>query len=149
MTYWLTGSEELDDPRFRKAGPAAIGLYVWSGEWCMDQVRYRPAKIPAEWFIPDHWVRSWPNGARVAARLVSTGLWERVEGGYRFGWIRPENTADHVRAERKRKATEKARQRAEKRLLSPPCLQETYRGDTPPDFTARDSRKKREHGDDQ
>jgi hypothetical protein len=36
-------------------------------------------------------VKGWPSGLRAAGRLVEVGLWERVQGGYRFVWIRDQN----------------------------------------------------------
>jgi hypothetical protein len=150
MTYWLIGDEEPEDHRFIQAGPGACGLYFMAGAWCMRQIRYRPeSEIPPEWFIPDHYVRSWPNGARLAARLVHTGLWVSVEGGYYFTWIQPDNTADHVRGERKRERDKWARRQAAKRLLDPPTPQGSYRGEFIPENGVRDSRKKWEQGDDQ
>ena len=101
MTFWQIGDEEPEDPRFVAAGPGACGLYHMAGAWCMRQVRYRPEiEVPPEWFVPDRWVRGWPNGARLANRLVDVGLWARVRGGYHYAWIRPGNTADYVRDKR-------------------------------------------------
>jgi len=138
--FWNIGDEEPDDPRFTQAGPGACGLYFMAGAWCLRQVRWRPeAEIPGEWFIPDRWVRGWPNGARLAARLVAVGLWTATTGGYYFEWIRPENTPDAVRADRKRKRAKKARQRARAdRVTGGHVYRGTYTGDmTPPAIDAR------------
>lgn len=103
MTYWHIGDEEPEDPRFVTAGPGACGLYFMAGAWCLRQVRYRPEnEIPGEWLISDRWVRGWPNGVRLAGRLVDVGLWLRVQGGYEYGWLQQRNTADAVRTNRKK-----------------------------------------------
>jgi len=113
VTFWYIGDEEPEDPRFIQAGPAACGLYHMTGAWCLRQVRYRPEReIPAEWFIPETWVRGWPNGIRLANRLLIVGLWIEVGGGYSYGWIRWQNTPEAVRRERKRQTAKKARQRS-------------------------------------
>jgi hypothetical protein len=116
MTFWLTGDEEPDDERFR-AVPGGLGLYAGAGAWCMSKVRYRPeAEIPAEWFVPYHFIKWWPNGPRIAAGLERQSIWERARdadrNGYRFGWIRSQNTPDAVRRQRKHEREKKAKQRA-------------------------------------
>lgn len=101
MTFWQIGDEEPEDPRFIAAGPGACGLYHMAGAWCMRQVRYRPeSEIPREWIVPDRWVKGWPNGVRLANRLMTSGLWYRVHGGYGYAWIRPSNNTDYVREKR-------------------------------------------------
>lgn len=109
MSWWWTGAEENDDPRFRAAGAEGCGLYTMAGAWCYAQVYYKPESvIPPEWIVPDHYVRGWPGGPRIAKKLCAVGLWERAMGGYRFVWIRDQNTADHERARRKRERDKKA-----------------------------------------
>ena len=103
MTFWEIGDEESEDPRFIEAGPAACGLYFMAGSSCMRRIRYRPEiEIPDEWFISDRWVRGWPNGARLAGRLVDAKLWLRVPGGYQYAWIQPRNTPNAIRTKRKK-----------------------------------------------
>jgi hypothetical protein len=112
MTFWHTGDEEHEDPRFR-AVPGGLGLYVTAGSWCMSRVRYRPeAELPAEWFIPDEWVKGQPSGRRIAAGLERQCVWERLDGGYRYAWIRYQNTPDYVRRQRKREREKKAKRHA-------------------------------------
>ena len=108
MTFWNIGDEEHEDERFR-AVPGGFGLYHGAGSYCLGQVRGRRIELPAEWFVPDHFVRGWDNGhgPAIAKGLVSVGLWEQVRGGYRFAWIRDSNTPDRVREVRKRWRTEK------------------------------------------
>jgi hypothetical protein len=102
VTFWNVGDEEHSDPRFVRAGQGSFELYHKAGSWCMGQVRGRPeAEIPIEWFIPDEWVKGQRNGPRIAKGLIAQGMWERVDYGYRFGWIRDGNTTDYVRKRRK------------------------------------------------
>jgi hypothetical protein len=113
MSYYILGDEEHDDRRFLDAGPGALELYVRALGWCMHEVRYRPeAEIPAVWFIPIEWVRGQHQGVRLANRLVDQGVFGRVDGGYRFDWIRWRNTPDAVRRQRKRERDKKAKRDA-------------------------------------
>ena len=116
MSFWFIGDEECDDPRFHQAGAGACGLYFMAGSQCMRGVYKRD--LPAEWFVPDHWVRRWPNGARAAGRLVQVGLWERADGGYYYKWIRPQNTPDALRATREMERKKKDRARTAARRAS-------------------------------
>jgi hypothetical protein len=113
VSFWFIGDEEVDDPRFYEAGLAARGLYYAAGGQCMREARGRP--LPAEWFIPDRWVRGWPNGQRTAGRLVQVGLWERVDGGYCFAWIRPQNTPAALKANRAKELRKWEQKQARKR----------------------------------
>jgi hypothetical protein len=113
MTWWLIGDEESEDQRFR-AVPGGFGLYHAAGSWCMGQIRgVRDEQLPIEWFIPDHWIKGWPSGARIAQGLESVGLFKRISGepGYRYGWIRQQNTVAHVREMRRREREKKRGQR--------------------------------------
>lgn len=134
MTFWEIGDEEPEDPRFVSAGPGACGLYFMAGAWCMRQVRYRPEnEIPDEWLIPDRWVRGWPNGVRLAGRLVDVGLWIQVDGGYRYGWLQPRNAAESVRTKRKKErdkwAAKAARRRTDDSSYYEPTPQGSYTGE--------------------
>ncbi|MGH3382670.1 MAG: hypothetical protein ACRDP6_48875 [Actinoallomurus sp.] len=57
------------------AGNAAMGLWVRAGSWCAQQL--------TDGIVPNDMIASLGNTAQ-AKRLVAAGLWERVEGGYRF-----------------------------------------------------------------
>jgi hypothetical protein len=130
MTFWLTGEEEHNDPRF---ATSTLGLYTRAGSWCMNQVRHRPMReIPPEWFVPDWLVKGW-GATRLANELVAQGIWEPVVGGWRYAWIRHPNTADYLRGERKRQSTKKHRQRQAMSLGDlTECPLGTYTGDTAP-----------------
>jgi hypothetical protein len=78
-------------------------------------VRGTRGELPAEWFIPDHFIRGWDDGRgpRIAKALERVGILARVdhgelERGYRFVWIRECNTPETVRKLRKRWRDEKS-----------------------------------------
>lgn len=128
MSFWFTGDEEPDDQRFRDAGLAACGLYQMAGAACMGKVRNQRTPLPARWFVPDHLVRSWPNGARSAARLVRVGLWERTDGGYFYVWIRKQNTPEALRANRAKELRKWERKQTRKRATELPAVRPHLRG---------------------
>lgn len=74
------------------AGNAAIGLWARAGSFSMQQL--------TDGFIPDHVIPSLGKKAE-ATRLVQVGLWERVDGGYRFHqWSERQPSKQQVEAER-------------------------------------------------
>lgn len=90
-------------PEVTRAGTAAFGLYCRCGAWCARNLQdgFVPSEIAAAYGTPE-----W------AARLVSAGLWETVEGGYRMPHYLDRNeSAEQVRRRRKADATRKARWR--------------------------------------
>jgi hypothetical protein len=129
MTFWLTGDEEHNDPRFTTS---SLGLYTRAGSWCMNQVRYRPEhEIPPEWFIPTSLVKVW-RATRQANDLVENGVWEPVVDGWRYLWIRHQNTADAIRSQRKREREKKAHKTGNSPGELPPIPLGTYRGESAP-----------------
>jgi hypothetical protein len=85
------------------AGNAALGLWVRAGSWCAREL--------TDGFVPDHMLTA--LGTRPQAkRLVAVGLWERVDGGYRFWqWNDPGRQPTRNQVEQKRAA---ARERMRK-----------------------------------
>ena len=65
-------------PKARRAGLEAIGLWALAGSHGMDYWN--------EGFVPEWFVTSWPNGKKLAARLVSASLWEVGEKNGEQGW---------------------------------------------------------------
>ena len=128
VSFWFTGDEEPKDQRFRDAGLAACGLYQMAGAQCMREVRNQREALPAKWFVPDHFVRSWPNGARVAARLVQVGLWERTDDGYFYAWIRQQNTPEALRDKRAKELQKWERKQTRKRASELPEARPHLRG---------------------
>ena len=68
--FWNTGDEEHSDEKFRAAGLDGFGLYTAAGSWCLGDIRGKRGDLPAVWFVPDWFVRSWPSGIKAAKRLV-------------------------------------------------------------------------------
>jgi hypothetical protein len=112
MTFWNVGDEECKDPDFL-ANPAAAGMYYLAGSWCMSEIHNRRGDdaIPADWFIPDWWVASFPKGKQLANYLVKVGKWKHVQAGYAYLIIQPGNTPEAVRRIRKHDRDKKSRQR--------------------------------------
>ncbi len=77
------------------ASPAALGLWVVAGSWSGANL--------SDGFVPDHVLpRLLPDSASLAKELVSTGLWKRTRGGYRFhDWDEFNPKREDVEAERK------------------------------------------------
>jgi len=87
------------DDRFRRAGLNAAGLYAMAGSYCADQL--------TDGFVPDWFVRQFPNGSRSAQRLITERIWARVSGdgnvsGYRFVDL-PHSVTRAASEERRRK----------------------------------------------
>ena len=66
-------------PKTRKAGLAAMGMWVLAGSYSGQYV--------TEGFIPEWWVSAIPQGRRHAARLVTAGFWEPFVKDGEPGWI--------------------------------------------------------------
>jgi len=74
------------------AGNPAMGLWVRAGSWCAQQL--------TDGFIPDHMLAALGTKQQ-AERLVTTRLWDREQGGYRFhGWVERQPSKGDVEAER-------------------------------------------------
>lgn len=83
------------------AGNPAMGLWVRAGSACAQQL--------TDGFVPHHMIATLGTKAQ-AERLVSAGLWTRVEGGYKFHeWTERQPSKADVEAER---AAHAARMRA-------------------------------------
>lgn len=74
------------------AGNAAMGLWVRAGSWSMQTL--------SDGFIPDVIVAALGNHSQ-AKKLVSAGLWDRLETGYAFhDWSERQPTKVDVERER-------------------------------------------------
>lgn len=79
---WFKIDDQLSGhPKARRAGLAAMGLWVTAGAYTSG---YR-----LDGFVPAHYVTSWRDGRKLANQLVAAGLWEPAthpdEGaGWRF-----------------------------------------------------------------
>jgi hypothetical protein len=102
MPFFLIGDEEPDNPVIRAAGLDGFGLWAAAGAFSMHHL--------TEGFVPSYYVRSWPNGKKVAEKLVKHGIWAVVDDGYRYiEWkqrskkqILDERKAARIRQQRKR-----------------------------------------------
>jgi hypothetical protein len=89
------------------AGNAAMGLWVRAGSWCSQQL--------TDGFVPDDMIASLGNSGQ-AKRLVAAGLWERVDGGYRFWqWDERQPSREQVEQERNAARERMRRVRTQKR----------------------------------
>lgn len=91
-----------------KAGNAAIGLWTRAGSWSNQQL--------TDGLIPDEMVTVLGTDAQ-ARRLVTAGLWTRIDGGYQFHEWNAEGrnkTRQQVEEHRQREAEKKANARAAK-----------------------------------
>jgi len=62
-----------------KAGVEAMGLWVLAGSWAADQL--------TDGWVPNYMAQRWAgNSAKLAARLVSVGLWTAGEHDGDSGW---------------------------------------------------------------
>ncbi|MGW4484306.1 hypothetical protein ACWEOE_10760 [Amycolatopsis sp. NPDC004368] len=89
-----------------KAGNTAMGLWVRAGSHCAQQL--------TDGFVEDEMVTTLGT-TKQAERLVTSGLWTKVEGGYQFHQWSTEGrnpTRAEVLARRSRDAERKAKQRA-------------------------------------
>jgi hypothetical protein len=75
---WFKVDDKLHDHRkSRRAGKAAMGVWVLAGSWSMDNL--------TDGFIPDDVLARWGSRAD-AARLVAAGLWYADEHDGEMGW---------------------------------------------------------------
>jgi len=65
-------------PKPRRAGLAAMGLWAVSGSWSAQHAQ--------EGFVPDWFVAGWPQGRRLAGKLVDSGLWFSSLKSGETGW---------------------------------------------------------------
>lgn len=68
-------NRKVRDLRRLKGGYEAIGVWTFWWSWCLDDAALTG-------FIPDSELA--PNERKSAKMLVSAGLWDEIEGGFRF-----------------------------------------------------------------
>jgi hypothetical protein len=84
------------------AGNKALGLWVRSGSWAMQQL--------TDGHIPSGVVTALGGDWDDAAALINAGLWHQADGGYQFhDWAEYQPTREQIEAERA-----KTRERVEK-----------------------------------
>lgn len=91
MTWFKVDDGLAFHPKAVAAGNAAMGLWVRAGSWSAQQL--------TDGHVPSHMVRVLGNLSQ-AKQLVAAGLWEQVDGGYRFWqWIERNPDREQVEAE--------------------------------------------------
>lgn len=66
-------------PKTRRAGLAAMGMWVLAGSYSMSYV--------TEGFVAEWWVNSFPQGRKRAGELVAAGFWQTGERDGERGWV--------------------------------------------------------------
>lgn len=100
-----------EHPKMRAAGPAAIGLWAMAGAYSMN-----PSHLTDGW-VPEHWVKTWPSGLKLATTLVKVGLWSRADrdgiAGYRFhDWMDTQRSASSIEDDKRKARDRMARARS-------------------------------------
>lgn len=92
---WFRVDDTLSShPKARAAGLAAMGLWTVSGAYS--------AQYLTEGHVPEWYVTGWPQGKKLAAQLVTAGLWMPADGGWQFHqWEERQPTKEQVEADRK------------------------------------------------
>lgn len=104
---WGKVDDRLHSHSKARRAREAMALWVLALSWCCSELT--DGLVPSD--MPELLI---PGGDAMAERLVSVGLWERVEGGFRFhDWRDFQPSADEVKA--RREAISRARSEAGKR----------------------------------
>ena len=86
----------------------AMGLWILSGTWSAGEL--------TDGFVPSHMLDELGGTAAQAKRLVESGLWSEVAGGFQFNsWSDFQPSSNDVREKRARDAERKQKAREEKR----------------------------------
>lgn len=96
---WFKVDDKLwNHKKPRRAGAAAMGLWVLSGSWASAEL--------SDGFVPDSVCAQWaPNYRKLAKSLIDVGLWTAGEkdgerGWYFHDWMRYQPSAAKVRSDR-------------------------------------------------
>jgi hypothetical protein len=94
MTWFKVDDSFHAHPKILATEPAALGLWVIAGAWSSAHL--------TDGVVPDHALsRLLPDSAELAQKLVTTGLWRRIKGGYRFhDWAHYQPSKADVEEER-------------------------------------------------
>lgn len=79
MPWFRTDDTLHSHPKPRRAGLAAMGLWVLAGSYC--------SQYATEGFVPAWFVTGWPSGRRHANALVNAGLWYPDHRNGEDGWL--------------------------------------------------------------
>jgi len=102
MTWFKVCDTLWGHEKAHAAGLEAMGLWVLAGSRCGQQL--------SDGFVPDMVLPMLGGSVEIAQRLVDSGLWTRVQGGYRFhDWADNNPLREQVEA---RREADKQRKRA-------------------------------------
>ena len=112
MTWFKTDDSLHNHPKARRAGAAALGVWVTAGSFS--------SAYKTDGFVPDWWVRGWgKTGSTAARKLVEVGLWDQTERdgetGYQFhDWADYQPTSDEIERDREQGRERQRRSRERK-----------------------------------
>lgn len=93
MTWGKVDDKLWGHPKWMAATGPARGLWITALSWCMSQ--------ETDGFVPRHALVFLGGNTRHAAALVSAGLWEASDGGWRFhDWSEYQPDAASLKAKR-------------------------------------------------
>lgn len=72
MVFFYVDDGLNGNSKARAAGPGPMGLWVMAGSYSGQQL--------TEGLVPDWWIKTFPGGMKLAARLVEVGLWHAPGG---------------------------------------------------------------------
>lgn len=102
MTWFKVDDTLATHPKARVAGLAAMGLWTVAGAFASQHL--------TDGFVPEWYVKTWPQGMRLAQQLVTADLWRVADGGWLYHqWDERQPTKAKVEEERSKT---RARQQA-------------------------------------
>jgi hypothetical protein len=91
-------------PKVLATSPAALGLWVVAGSWSSAHL--------TDGVVPDDVLpRLVPDAVKLAEELVTTGLWKRRRGAYKFHDFLARNPSKEAVENERKKAAERQRRR--------------------------------------
>lgn len=117
MVWFLVDDNLALHQKVIRAGNPAMGLWVRAGSWSAANL--------TDGYVPSNVARDIGNQYQIR-KLVDTGLWSSVPGGYQFhDWADRQPTADQVRQRRDSARQRKAKQRG-KPDVTPPVTRDSH-----------------------
>ena len=93
VTWWKVDDALHSHPKWLATPPRARALWVTAGSWCASHL--------TDGFVPTKAIATFDARQADARALVKSGLWEVVDGGYRFhGFAKYQPTKEEVEAVR-------------------------------------------------
>lgn len=103
MPWFNVDDGFADHPKTIRVGNAAVGLWTRAGSWCAKQL--------TDGFVPREIASLYGTPAQ-AGRLVSSGLWMEVDGGYQFHqWGEEGRNPTRKEVEKRRRSEAERKQR--------------------------------------